>query len=137
MGSISSAMKRLTFSSRGRDPSDMERLNSSPPKSSMFSGLAGMGTSGSSVGGVAVEVTLGIGDQHGVDLLVGDPALPQVRQHVVVYVKVMPLTGRRRHQPGVDPVDVARRIVGEHQALVVTPAAHLDDDVAAGLEARL
>src|SRR5690606_13201692 len=61
-------------------------------------------------GSAPLEPGPGVGHEHLVDLLVGDPPGPQLGQHVVVDVQVVPV-GQGRLEVGLDPVDVAGGVV--------------------------
>jgi ATPase subunit of ABC transporter with duplicated ATPase domains len=71
----------------------------------------------------------GGGDEHCVELAGGDAVVAQVGDHVLADVQVVPVL-ELGERAGGEPVQVARAVVGEHHAVGVASAAHLDDQVA-------
>jgi hypothetical protein len=58
-----------------------------------------------------LEEAARVGGQHGGDLLLGHPVLAGVRQDLVVDMQVVSLR-QERQDVRVDPVDVARQVLG-------------------------
>src|SRR5262249_21161588 len=90
--------------------------------------LGVVGVAGGWVGGVRVgEGGAGGVHQHLPDLLLGNALVAQRRQYVAMDVQVVPV--RQRGEYGrIDPVDVARGVLGQDELAGVTAANHFHHD---------